>query len=96
LSAATERIELRRSVAMAAAEVEAAQGNPEKARQLLTDLRATLAKTGMTLGELECRTALLRLDRAEKRPTVEADATALAKDAKARHAGLVLRRASVR
>jgi tetratricopeptide (TPR) repeat protein len=96
LSAASERIELRRSIAMAEAELDAAHGNPERARQQLTELRATLAKAGMTLAELECRTALLRLDRAEKRPTVEADRMALEKEAKARHAGLVLQRASVR
>jgi serine/threonine protein kinase/tetratricopeptide (TPR) repeat protein/TolB-like protein len=91
LSASTERIELRRSVAMAEAELDAAQGNRESARQRLTQLRATLARGGMALAELECRTALVRLDRAEKRPTAAADAAALEKDAKARHAGLVLR-----
>jgi tetratricopeptide (TPR) repeat protein len=96
LSASTERIELRRSVAMAEAELEAAQGNRETARQQLTELRTKLAKAGMTLAELECRTALLRLDRAEKRPTADADAMALEKDARARHAGLVLQRVSAR
>jgi serine/threonine-protein kinase len=96
LSASTERIELRRSVAVAEAELEAAQGNRETARQQLTELRTKLAKAGMTLAELECRTALLRLDRAEKRPTADADAMALEKDARARHAGLVLQRVSAR
>jgi len=96
LSQSTERIDVRRSLAMAEAELDAARARTSQARERLTALRASLAQAGMTLAELECRMALLRLDRAEKRPTAAADAMALEKDARARHAGLVLRRALAR
>ena len=53
---------------------------------------ATLTRSGMVLGELERRLLLLRIDRAEGRANVRADAAALEKDARARGAGLVARR----
>ena len=64
LSASTERIEVRRSLTMAEADLDTARGNSEQARQRLTTLRLTLAKAGMTLAERECQNALRRLDRA--------------------------------
>ena len=67
IAKSTERIELQRSLTMAEAELDAAQRRPERARQRLTALRATLEKAGMTLAERECRTALMRLDGAETR-----------------------------
>ena len=44
------------------------------------------------LAGFDYRLALLRLDKLEGRPTVRADANALQKDARARKAGLILRR----
>jgi tetratricopeptide (TPR) repeat protein len=91
LSQSTERIDDRRLLTMAEAGLDAAQGRPDRARERLTSLRASLARAGMTLAELECRMAMLRLDRAEKRPDAHTEAIALEKDARARRAGLVLR-----
>jgi serine/threonine protein kinase/tetratricopeptide (TPR) repeat protein len=91
LSHSTERIDAQRSLTMAESELDAARNHPERARERLTALRARLARAGMTLAELECRMALLRLDLAEKRPTAHAEAVALEKDARARRAGLILR-----
>ena len=72
LSASTERIEVRRSLTMAEAELDTARGHRDQARQRLTALRVTLAKAGMTFGERACQKALLRLDRAEQRPPAQA------------------------
>jgi hypothetical protein len=52
---------------MAEAELDAAQRRPDRARQRLTALRATLERAGMTLAERECRAALRRLDGADTR-----------------------------
>jgi serine/threonine protein kinase/tetratricopeptide (TPR) repeat protein/TolB-like protein len=62
LSASTERIDLRRSLTMAEAELDIARKRPQSARQRLTSLRATLARAGMKLAERECAKALERLD----------------------------------
>jgi serine/threonine protein kinase/tetratricopeptide (TPR) repeat protein len=62
LSASTERIDLRRSLTMAEAGLDMASKRPERARQRLTTLRATLAKAGMKLAERECAKALEQLD----------------------------------
>ena len=91
LGQSTERIDDQRLLTMAEAALDAAQDRADRARQRLTALRALLLRAGMTLAELECRLALLRLDRAERRPTAQADAIALEKEARARRAGLVLR-----
>jgi eukaryotic-like serine/threonine-protein kinase len=72
LSASTERIDLRRSLTMAEAELDAAEKRPDRARQRLTALRDTLARSGMTLAERECRMALLRLDGGERGPATQA------------------------
>jgi hypothetical protein len=92
LVAHTEQIEPRLRLALAEAEVDAARGQSQRARERLTALRASLAQSGMTLAELECRTALLALDRTEQRPTVARDLEVLRKDAAAHRAGLILRR----
>jgi len=72
--------------------LEAVQGHNDRARTRLSTLRAALARTGMVLAELECRSALLRLDRIEGRATVRTDAATLRKDAQGHGAGLILRR----
>jgi hypothetical protein len=72
--------------------VDAAAGRPDAARQRLAALGVTLRRSGMVLDELERRLLLLRIDRAEGRANVRADAASLAKDARARGAGLVLKR----
>ena len=92
LSLKTERIDARRAMAMVEAELDAAEGRKDSARARLTALRTSLAQSGMVLGELECRMALLRLDRADGRPTAQAEMVDLKRDALARRAGLVLRR----
>ena len=92
LSQQTERVSLRSGLAMVEAEVDAAEGRADQARRRLDTLRATLTRSGLVLGELERRLLLLRIDRAEGRANVRADAAALEKDARARGAGLVARR----
>ena len=67
IAKSTERIELRRSLTMAEAELDAAQRRPDRARQRLTELRTELERAGMTLAERECRTSLARIDGAETR-----------------------------
>ncbi len=62
IAKSTERIELRRLLTMAEAELDVAQRRPDRARQRLTELRAALERAGMTLAERECRSALARLD----------------------------------
>lgn len=92
LSQHTERVSLRSGLAMMDAEVEAAGGRAADARQRLTALGATLTRSGLVLSELERRLLLLRIDHAEGRANVRADAAALEKDAQARGAGLVAKR----
>lgn len=92
LAASTERIELKRMLSMAEAEVDVARGRPARARERLTELCPMLRAAGMPLAELECRVARLRIDRAAGRSSVRADAAALEKEARGRRAGLVLRR----
>jgi hypothetical protein len=93
LSGATERMTLRTGLAMVEAEIDAAQGRDREARECLAELQVTLARSGMVLGELERRLVLLRIDAAERRPNVKAAARSLEKDASARGAGLISRRA---
>jgi hypothetical protein len=52
----------RRSLTMAESELDIARKRPDSARQRLTTLRATLARAGKKLAELECVKALHRLD----------------------------------
>jgi len=92
LAAKTEQIEPRVQLALVESELEAVQGHNDRARTRLSTLRAALARTGMVLAELECRSALLRLDRIEGRATVRTDAATLRKDAQGHGAGLILRR----
>jgi tetratricopeptide (TPR) repeat protein len=92
LSKQTERVSLRSALARVEAEVDAAAGRPDEARRRLDALRATLNRSGMALDELERRLLVLRLDRAQGRVNVRADAAALEKDARARGAGLVVKR----
>jgi hypothetical protein len=92
LSKHTERVSLRSALARVEAEVDAAAGRPDEARRRLDALRATLTRSGMALDELECRLLVLRIDRAEGRVNVRADAAALEKDARARGAGLIVKR----
>jgi serine/threonine protein kinase/tetratricopeptide (TPR) repeat protein len=88
----TERVSLRSGIARVEAEVDAAAGRVDEARRRLDALRATLNRSGMVLDELERRLLVLRIDRAEGRASVRADAAALEKDARARGAGLVVKR----
>jgi tetratricopeptide (TPR) repeat protein len=88
----SERIDVRRSLAMVDAELDAAQGRPGRARERLIELRTVLAGSGMVLAELESRLLLLQIERAGGKPTVPADARALETDARAQHAALVARR----
>ncbi|HEV3062801.1 MAG TPA: tetratricopeptide repeat protein [Vicinamibacterales bacterium] len=92
LAKKTERIDVRRWLAMVEAEADAARGRTDEARRRLSELRTTLARSGMVLAELESRAALLQIDRAAGRSNVEMDTQALEKDATARHAGLILGR----
>ena len=91
-AANTERAAVRTSLAMAEAEIHAARGRPDAARAVLTALRGQLAKWQMTLADLDARLLLLRLDAAERPAAAEADARALEADARAKGAGLILRR----
>ena len=91
LASKTDQIEVRRMLTLVEADLDVAQGRPERARERLTNLRASLAKSGMVLGELESRAALLRIDRLQGRSTFRADAAALRKDAEAHGAKLLLR-----
>ena len=92
LSKQTERASLRSALARVEAEVDVAAGRADAARQSLAALGVILNRSGMVLDELERRLALLRIDRAEGRANVRADAASLEKDARARGAGLVLKR----
>ena len=63
----TERLSLKSELAMVEAEVEAAEGHTDDARQRLNALGATLRQSGLVLHELERRLLVLRIDRAEGR-----------------------------
>ncbi len=91
LAGQTERIALRRGIAMAGAEIAAAQGRRSEARESLMALQPTLTRGGMVMGELERRLLLLRIDAADGRPDA-GTARALERDAQARGAGLIVRR----
>lgn len=93
LSSQTERVSLKNRLALVDAEIAAAQGNVQAARQRLTRLHATLAAAGMVMDDLDLRLVLLHIDRAQERRDVEAEARALEKDAVARGAKLIARRA---
>ncbi len=88
----TERVSLRSGLARVEAEVDAAAGHADQARQELEALGIVLRRSGMVLDELDRRLLLLRIDRADGRASVRADAAALEKDAKARGAGLIVKR----
>jgi serine/threonine protein kinase/tetratricopeptide (TPR) repeat protein/TolB-like protein len=91
-SKGTERASLRSALARVEAEVDAAAGRGDAAHQRLAELAVVLGRSGMVLDELERRLTLLRIDRAEGRANVRSDAASLEKDARARGAGLVLKR----
>jgi len=93
LSKRTERVSLTNGLAMVEAEVDAAGGHADAARQRLNTLGATLRQSGLILDELERRLLVLRIDRAERRGNVRADAVALEKDARAHGADLIAKRA---
>ena len=84
---------LTNGIAMVEAEVDAAGGRADAARQRLNTLGATLRQSGLILDELERRLLALRIDREEGRANVRADAVALEKDARAHGAGLIAKRA---
>jgi eukaryotic-like serine/threonine-protein kinase len=88
----TEQIEPRELFVLADAQVDAAQGRTDRARERLSSARPRLARAGMVLAGFECDAELLRLDRAEGRSTFRADANTLQESARARGAGLILRR----
>ena len=88
----TERVEVRRTLAMVEAEYDAARGRPQEARTRLAALRPVLQRAGMVLADFERRLFLLGLDRAAGLSTVKVDANALARDAQARGAGLIVTR----
>jgi len=88
----TERLEVRRKLAMVEAEYDAARGRTQEARARLAALRPVLQRAGMVLADFERRLFLLGLDRAAGLSTVKVDANALARDAQARGAGLIVTR----
>ena len=88
----TEQIEPRELFVLADAQVDAAHGRTDRARERLTSARPRLARAGMVLAGFECDAELLRLDRAEGRSTFRADANTLQEKASARGAGLIVRR----
>jgi serine/threonine protein kinase/tetratricopeptide (TPR) repeat protein/TolB-like protein len=92
-AAKTERLDVRTALAMTEAELQAASGHPSGARTVLAALRAQLAKSRMPLADLDARLLLLRLTAGDQPSNVEADARALETDARARGAGLIVRRA---
>jgi eukaryotic-like serine/threonine-protein kinase len=92
LAEKTQRIDTRRMLMMVEAEMDAARGRIDRARTRLGELRTSLSQAGMVLADLESRMLLLRLDRAQNKPSVRADARALEEDARARRAGLIVRR----
>ncbi|MGH9142985.1 MAG: tetratricopeptide repeat protein, partial [Vicinamibacterales bacterium] len=90
----TERVSLINDLTMVAAEIDVAGGRTQDVRPRLNALGATLRKSGLVLSELERRLLVLRIDRAEGRATVASDAIALEREARARGAGLIARRAA--
>ncbi len=88
----TTLIELHELFVLADAQVDAAQGRSDRARARLAGERPRLARSGLVLAGLECQAALLHLDRVEGRPSFRSEANTLQKDARARGAGLILRR----
>ena len=93
LATGTERLSLKSELTMVTAEVEAAEGRTDHARQRLNVLGTTLRQSGMVLHELGRRLLMLRIDRADGRAEARAGAVALEKDARSRGAGLVAKRA---
>jgi serine/threonine protein kinase/tetratricopeptide (TPR) repeat protein/TolB-like protein len=93
LSERTERLSLKSELAMVEAEIAVAEGRTDDARRRLNALGTTLRQSGLVLHELERRLLVLRIDRAEGRPGARADAVALEKEARARGAGLIAKRA---
>jgi hypothetical protein len=88
----TERLEVRRKLVMVEAQYDVARGRPQEARTRLAALRPVLQRAGMVLADFERRLFLLGLDRGEGLSTVKVDANALARDAQARGAGLIVSR----
>jgi hypothetical protein len=88
----TERSDLRTALVMREADLDVARGRLGEARERLGSLRATQARSGLVLDELETRLLMLQIDRAEGRSGYRADVGALEKDAQARQAGSIVRR----
>jgi hypothetical protein len=76
---------------MVQAQLDVARGRTADARARLNALRPILERNGMALADLERRALLLKVDRADGRANVAADASALEKDAQARRVGLIAR-----
>jgi serine/threonine protein kinase/tetratricopeptide (TPR) repeat protein/TolB-like protein len=87
----TENVDVRRQLVMVQAEIDAARGAIDRARERLTELRASQARSGMVLAELESRALILRLDRSTG-SKANAEAAALERAARAHGAGLIVRR----
>jgi len=77
---------------MVEAEMDLAANRPAAARDRLTALGERLTALGMVLRDLERRALLVRVDRAERRPTVARDQAVLEADARARGVSLIARR----
>ena len=88
----TERSDLRGALVMREADLDVARGHMREARERLSALRVTQARSGLILAELETRLLMLQIDRTEGRSSYRTDAGALEKDAQARQAGLIVRR----
>jgi len=78
---------------MVEAELALARGNTRAARVLMEALGPQLLAAGLSLGELERRLLLARIDIAEHRPGVAARLAALDADARQAGAGLIASRA---
>ena len=94
--ASTERVGPRYGLALARADLDAIRGRGRDARDRLAALRPALQKSGLTLIDLECRLRIVTLDRSLGRTSAADDARALEKDAHARGAELIARRAAGR
>ncbi|HEY7289745.1 MAG TPA: tetratricopeptide repeat protein [Vicinamibacterales bacterium] len=92
LSQATQRVDEHYALALAEAELDLAVGQSQLARSRLTDVQPALQRNGMVLADLECRAQLLRIDRADGRPNVRADAAKLEREARTHGVGLIARR----
>jgi tetratricopeptide (TPR) repeat protein len=88
----SERVTLQVALAMTGAEVDAALGRRQDARARLAALEPLLVKTGMALVDLERRALLLRIDGSDRPAEARVEALAIEKDARARGAGLIVRR----